>query len=162
MDEVHGPHFIRTRRRAAAFSQLRFRPALRRLFGAAAAHLLVKPIHPLRVHIPALPPEQHMDTPIAVMHPRLGDLPHPLLQVGLIRTATTIVVARSLRTKHTARPPDADLPGAPNIIDELAPPIRPQSFRETTSCNIALSSERSATSRVSLPFSSSSCRSRRS
>ena len=26
-----------------------------------------------------------MDPAIAVMHPRLGDLPHPLLQVGLIR-----------------------------------------------------------------------------
>ena len=102
-----------------------------------------------------------MNPTIAVTHARLGDLPHPLLQLGLISATTTIVVARSFRSKHTARPPDADLPGVPNIIDELAPPIRPQSFRETTSCNIALSSDRSATSRLSLLFSSSSWRSRR-
>ena len=116
-----------------------------------------------------------MDPAIAVTHPRLGDLPHPLLQVGLIDAATTTVVARSFRPKHTARPPDADLPGAPNIIDELAPPVRPQSFRDpfglqsipridrqtTSSCNIALSRLRSATSRLSLPFSSSNWRSRR-
>jgi len=55
---------------------------------------------------------------------------------------------------------DADLPGAADIIDQLAPPIRPQSFRETTSCNIALSSDRSATNRLSLAFASSSCRRR--
>ena len=78
-----------------------------------------------------------MNAAIAVTHARLRDLLHSLLQVGLIRTATTIVVARSFRPKHAARPSDTDRPDAPNIVDELAPPIRPQSFRETTSCSIA-------------------------
>lgn len=113
-----------------------------------------------------------MDAPIAVTHPRLGDFPHPLLQLGLIGATTTIVVARSLRPKHAARPPEADLPGVPNIVDELAPPIRPQSFRDpfglqsipridcqtASSCNIALSRLRSATKRVSFMFSSSNWR----
>ena len=102
-----------------------------------------------------------MDPAIAVAHARLGDLLHPLLQVGLIGTATTVVVARSFRPKHAASPSDTDGPDAPDIVDELASPIRPQSFRETTSCSIALSSERSATSRFSFAFSSSSWRSRR-
>lgn len=66
-----------------------------------------------------------MDSAIAVPHARLGDLLHPLLQIGLIRAATTIVVARSLRPKHAARPSDADGPDAPDVVDELTPPIRP-------------------------------------
>ena len=101
-----------------------------------------------------------MDAPIAVAHARLGDLLRPLLQLGLIGAAPTVMVARSFRPKHAARPPDADLPRAPDIIDPLPAPIRPQSFRETTSCSIALSSDRSATNRLSFAFSSSSWRSR--
>src|SRR3546814_12371827 len=108
-----------------------------------------------------------MDTAIAVPYPRLRDLFDPLLEVGLIGALATIVVAGSFRPEHAAGPADADLPCAANIIDQLAPPIRPQSvgrtsfgrlrLRETTSCNIALSRLRSATSRLSLAFSSSSC-----
>ena len=51
-----------------------------------------------------------------------------------------------------ASPPDADLPRAAKGMDELTPQIRPQSFRETTSCNIALSKLRSATSRFTVPL----------
>ena len=97
-----------------------------------------------------------MDTAIAVPNPRLRDLLDPLLEVGLIGTLATIVVAGSFCPEHAAGPPDVDLPCAANIIDQLAPPIRPQSFRETTSCSIALSSDRSATNRLSFAFSSSS------
>lgn len=42
---------------------------------------------------------------------------------------------------------------------QLPPPSRPQSFRETTCCSMALSKQRSATSRLSFAFSSSSWRS---
>ena len=101
-----------------------------------------------------------MDAAIAVAHARLGNLPDPFLEVGLIYSLATIVVARSFRPERSASTPDADLPSAANIIDQLAPPIRPQSFRETTSCSIALSSERSATRRFSFAFSSSSWRNR--
>ena len=102
-----------------------------------------------------------MNPSIAVTHARLGYLPDPLLQVGLIGADATIMVARPLRPKHIASPSDADLPGAPNVVDELPPPFRPQSFRKTASCSIALSSDRSANKRFSLAFSSSSCRRRR-
>lgn len=101
-----------------------------------------------------------MDTAIAVPNPRLRDLLDPLLEVGLIGTLATIVVSGSFRPEHAAGPPGADLLGAANIIGQLAAPIRPQSFGEKTSCNIALSSDRSATNRLSFAFSSSSWRSR--
>ena len=51
---------------------------------------------------------------------------------------------------------------APQIIHEYAAPRRLQSFFARTSCNIALSSDRSATRRLSRLHSSSSWRSRRS
>lgn len=66
-----------------------------------------------------------MDVAIAVTHPRLGDLLHPFLQLGLIGAACTIVVARSLRAEHPAGPPNADLSCAPDIVDELPAPVRP-------------------------------------
>jgi hypothetical protein len=66
-----------------------------------------------------------MDPAIAIAYARLRDLLDPLLEVGLIGASTTIVVARSLGPKHCAGSPDANLAGAANVIDELAPPIRP-------------------------------------
>ena len=136
-----------------------------RRFGGFLAQLQpqlpLKPIDTRRIHAPAFPSQQHMDTPIAVAHPRLGNLMHPFLQVGLIRSASTIMVARPFRPKHAARPSDADDPGASKIIDELPAPIRCQNFRLTASCNIALSSDKSATNGLRFAFSSSSYRSRR-
>ncbi|GGE02493.1 hypothetical protein GCM10011390_21710 [Aureimonas endophytica] len=46
-----------------------------------------------------------------------------------------------------------------NLVHQLAPASRPQSFFESTSCSIVLSSDRSATSRFSFAFSSSIWRS---
>jgi hypothetical protein len=46
------------------------------------------------------------------------------------------------------------------MVNHLPLPGRLQNFRRTTSCSIALSSDRSATIFLSLPFSSSSWRSR--
>jgi hypothetical protein len=68
----------------------------------------------------------------------------------LDRSAQSTLHARRILTDQMLR-----------IVDELAPPIRPQSFRETPACSIALSSHRSATSRFNLAVSSSRCRSRR-
>lgn len=73
-----------------------------------------------------------MDATIAVTHSRPGDLLHPLLQVGLIRAAPTIVVARPLRPEHSTGSPDTDLPCAPDGVDQLPTPVKPQSFRKTT------------------------------
>jgi hypothetical protein len=51
------------------------------------------------------------------------------------------VIAQPPRPEPAASPLVADLPRAPEIVDELPAPVRPQSFRETTSCSIALSAE---------------------
>jgi len=83
-----------------------------------------------------------------------------LLEISVIAALATTVVAGSFRQEYAAGPADADLPRAADIIDELAPPIRPQCVRETTSCNIALSRLRTATRRLSFEFSYSSWRSR--
>jgi len=150
MDEVHDPYIIDAGGRTAAFPQLRFHPPFRRFLAQLQTRLPVKPVNSLAVDRPAFALKQDMDTAIAVPNPRLRDLLDPLLEVGLIHAFATIVVAGSFRPRHAAGSPYADLPCAANIIDQLAPPIRPQSFRETTSCNIALSRLGSATGRLSL------------
>jgi hypothetical protein len=102
-----------------------------------------------------------VDQSVAATQAHLGDLPDPLLQVGVIGVAATIMVARSLRPKQPACPPYADLPRAANNGEELPPPIRPQRFRETTSCNSALPNDKSATRHLSVASSSSNRRRRR-
>jgi hypothetical protein len=64
-------------------------------------------------------------TAIAVPNPCLRNLLDPLLEVGLIGALATIMVTGSFRPKHAASPAYADLPCAAEIIDQLAPPIRP-------------------------------------
>jgi hypothetical protein len=60
--------------RATIGAKLRIDPALGRLVAELEAQLLVKAIDPLRIDIPALASEQHMDPAIAITHARLGDL----------------------------------------------------------------------------------------
>jgi len=55
--------------------------------------------------------------------------------------ASFLASNRNKLTVPPASPSDVDLPRAANMVDEMPPPIRPQSFRETTSCSIALSSD---------------------
>ena len=69
-------------------------------------------------------------------------------------------VGRSVDRQRTASTSNAHPPGRPSMIHHLTLPGRLQSFRRITSCSIALSSDRSATIFFSLPFSSSSRRSR--
>ena len=66
-----------------------------------------------------------MNAPVAVTHPRLGYRLDAGCEVGLSAAAAFVVVARSLRSDGTAGPPDADLPRAPELIDELPPASRP-------------------------------------
>src|SRR5690348_8273997 len=101
-----------------------------------------------------------MNAPIAVAHPRLGDLSDPGLQMRPVRAAALVVVGRPFCTDHATSSPDRDRPGAAQIIDDLPPPAGRHSFLLITSCSIALSRDRSATNFFSLLFSSSSCFSR--
>src|SRR5215212_933512 len=108
-----------------------------------------------------LAPEQNMNPPVAVAHARLAYLPDPLFQMGLSGAARFVMVGRGVHLEHAARPADRNIPLVPHLVDQLALPDRPQSFRRMASCNISLSNDRSATIRFSLAFSSSSCFSRR-
>jgi len=156
MHEVHRPGLVAPCRRTTIVTQLRLHPPLRHLVAELKTHLLVKTIDPLRIHIPALPLQQHMDTPIAVTHARLADLLDPLPEGGLIAAPGCVGVERPIDLQSRAGPSYRDLPGRSHLIHQPAPTIRPQSFFASTSCSIALSRERSATSRFSFAFSSSS------
>src|SRR5690606_25055602 len=99
--------------------------------------------------------------PIAVADMRLADLLDTLLQKGRIGAAGPVVIGRTIKVQCGTCPADRHLPVLPNLVDDLALPIRPQSFRLMTSCSISRSSVRSATIFFSRPFSSSSSRKRR-
>ena len=74
VDEVHGPDLVRSGGRRTVFPQLSLDPPLGRLVAQLQALLAIKPTDALDVDLPAFPPEQHMNPPIAVAHP---DAPDP-------------------------------------------------------------------------------------
>src|SRR5262245_54742798 len=156
MNEVHRPSLVRSCGRLPILAQLCLDPALRRLVAQLQAHLAVQPIDPLRVHPPPVPTQQRMDTTVAVAHSGGGDLPDTFTQMSLPGSTWAVVVGRSVDRQRTASTSNAYLPSRPSMIHQLPPPDRLQSFRRITSCSISLSSDRSATIFLSLPFSSSS------
>ena len=102
-----------------------------------------------------------MNASIAIAHARLADALDPLLEIGLIASLRLVDVERAVDPQGRAGSPDRYLPFAAQFVDKFAFASRPQNFFDRTSCNIAVSSDKSATIRFSLVFSSSSCRSRR-
>src|SRR5215218_1614177 len=105
--------------------------------------------------------KQDMNTPIAIAYARLANLPDPLFEMGLSGAPRLVMVGGRFDLEHATCPSDRNVPLTSHLVDQLALPDRPQSFRRIASCNISLSSDRSATIRFSLLFSSSSCFSRR-
>src|SRR5262245_39003644 len=101
-----------------------------------------------------------MNASIAVAHAGGGNLLDPLGQLCLPSSTGAVVVGRALDRQCTASTSNAHPPDRARMIHHLPLPGRLQSFRRMTSCNIALSSDRSATIFFSLTFSSSSKRSR--
>jgi hypothetical protein len=79
-----------------------------------------------------------MDAPVAIAHPRLGDLLDPLHQDGLPGTFGTVVVSRSIDRQSLAGTPDADLPNHPNLVDHLSLPGRPHISAASCSNTIRL------------------------
>jgi hypothetical protein len=68
---------------------------------------------PLGIHFPAFSPEQHLDTPLAVAHPRLVDLRDAALERGLIVVMRSIAIAGPLGLQGAVGPADADVPDCP-------------------------------------------------
>src|SRR5579871_3645917 len=115
----------------------------------------------LQIDIPAFPSQENVHAPIAVAHACLADIPDPQFQFGLPGATGLVMVCGRVTQKDAAGSPDRHAPLAAHLINELALTGRPQSFRRSASCSIALSSARSATTFFSFAFSSSSCFSRR-
>ena len=72
MHKIHGPGFIVMHRSCATLAQLGFHPALGRFIPEWQPYLLVKTIDPLRIDIPALALQQHMNAPVAIAHARFS------------------------------------------------------------------------------------------
>ena len=75
-------------------------------------------------------------------------------QRRLVRPVRHIPYRRPIDAERLATAPFADTVGRLNVRDDLAPPPRRQSFFAKTSCRMCLSRLRSATSCLSLRFSS--------
>src|ERR1700744_1013590 len=158
MDEIHGPCLVVCEGDATIIAELGLHPPLWRLVAQLQAQFLVEAIDALGIHIPPFPPQQHMNAPIAVSHARLGDLLYSLFEVGLTAALRLVDIKRPINLERRTGSPDRRLPIRSNLVDKLTLAGRPHSFFESTSCNIALSRDRSATIRFNLAFSSSSCR----
>ena len=120
------------------------------------ALLAVETVNAFMVIPPALPPEQDVNPPITVMHAGFRDLTDTQAQCTVIgrHRAVTERTAADLQRK-------TDLPFAGPVTrlqlpDPFTQPCQRQVFFASTSCSIALSRLRSATSFFSRRFSSSS------
>src|SRR5262249_9832487 len=116
----------------------------------------IQAVDPFRVHSPTFTAQQHMNAPIAVAHAGGRNLLDPFGQLSLPGSTRAVVGGRSLNRQNTASTANAYPPARAHMIHHLTLPSRLQNFRRMTSCNIALSSDKSATIFFSLPFSSSS------
>src|SRR5215212_9350849 len=89
--------------------------------------------------------EQNMDAPITIAHARLANLLDPLFEMGVSGAARLVMVGGRIDLEHATCSSDRNVPLTSHLVDQLALPDRPQSFRRIASCNISLASDRSAT-----------------
>ena len=75
---------------------------------------------------------------------------------SLVVALRSVAMARPIEAQGHAAPPFADPVGILQMPDQRTATAKLQSFFESTSSNMTLSEDRSATSRFSLAFSSSS------
>ena len=79
-------------------------PTLRLPSGHLQTLATPDPLYPLRVHLPALPPEQCRDAAVAVAPVDLRQLDNPRHQVALVRGGPrTVALRRSRLTQDPAR-----------------------------------------------------------
>src|SRR6266436_4663349 len=99
---------------------------------------------------------------VAVAHACRCDLLDPVDQRRLVPATCPIVIYRARNHHHRARLGLTRSILRLQVVHQFASACGLQIFRRTTSCSMTLSRLKSATSFLSLVFSSSSCRSRRS
>jgi len=124
--------------------------------------LLVEPVNTLMVNAPPFPDKQDMNAQISPAHSNSSYFPYSPAQRQLLIADGLIPVQRPVNLKHRAGASLADAVAVLQVPDELPLSGGLYSIFERTSWIMILSRERSATICLSLRFSSSSCRSRRS
>lgn len=113
------------RRRLTVLTELGLDLSLRRLVAKLKTQLFVQLADSLAIDRPALPLQQNSDPTIAISNTRLRDLFDPAFQRDWVRPLGRVVVSGTFRLQRSARPSNADLPGGPQMIHELATPGRP-------------------------------------
>ncbi len=159
--EEHAPPLVPARRhdrRAASHHRL---PAPRSISPEIHAFHAIEPLRALVVDQPALASQQHVDPRRAPARAHRGDLLDPHAKPLLPGPDGHVADRRPRRAQHAARTPLRHPVGIACVPDKPTALAGRQTFFRSTSCRIALSRLRSATSRFSLAFSSSSCFSRR-
>ena len=118
--------------------------------------LTIQPIDALMVGLPALPTQQHEDPAEAIADARGSDLLDPLKQWVIMFLLGLVVPRRAALFDYVAGAAHTDAVTVDQMAHERLALRGPQSFFDSTSCNMTLSRLRSATSCLSLRFSSSS------
>ncbi len=122
----------------------------------------IEPADPLAIHAPSLPTQQHPDAEVPKPRPRVGQLPDPKAERGLILCSTSPIPRRSTELCQPVGPRAVDLERRLKPSSQLPAARGPHAFFRKASDSMCLSSVRSATRRFNGAFSSSSCRRRRS
>ena len=125
VDKIHSPSLIALRRFNPILTQLRFNAPFWRLVPQLKAHLIVKAVNPLGIHLPSLTSEQQMDVRVPIAHPRFCDLLDTFLELGLFIPMSAVLVGRTMRLQHTTDTPDADTPNRAQLTHPLPAASRP-------------------------------------
>src|SRR4030042_2969904 len=102
-----------------------------------------------------------MNTLITITYPCFGDFIDSQAQGNLLIPDGPVAIGSTADLDYLTSPPFANPIVVNHLYHQGALVSRPQSFLESTSCNMCLSSERSATICLRRRFSSSSCFKRR-
>jgi hypothetical protein len=122
----------------------------------------VQAIDAFVIVFPAFPLQHHVHPAVAVMDARGCNLFDARKKRRRVAGNRAVPVQRARHVEQRASLGQAHAVAVTQLVNQRALAGRLQSFFDSTSCSIALSRLRSATSRLSFAFSSSSCRIRRS
>ena len=138
MHEIHTPPLRGARgHRGGASVQ-------RHVLAPPDAHAELQPVepiqspHPLAVDHPAFAAQQHPDPQMSKPRPRVGELPDPQPQRGLIPRPTAAIPGRSTELRQPTGPRTADLERPLKPSSQLPTARGPQAFFRSASASMCL------------------------
>ncbi len=155
-NKVHAPNLIGTGQYRALQEVCRSLAFVSTFAPQVEVPLAVQPIHALVIGFPAFPAQQHEDPPETIANPHRSDLLDPLKQWRIIIVLRLVVERRPALLDDSAGSTNPNAIPVDQMAHERLALRGPQNFFDSKSCNITLSRLRSATSCLSLRFSSSS------